>query len=73
MKIAVKEANETVYWLSICERSENYPASSSLKEMCEELIRIVSKITISSKGSIRGRLTLSLITFSAVFFKIRMV
>lgn len=31
MKIAVKEANETLYWLSICERSENYPASSSLK------------------------------------------
>jgi four helix bundle protein len=49
MKIAIKEANETLYWLFICERSENYPANSSLKQMVEELIRIISKIIISSK------------------------
>jgi four helix bundle protein len=24
LKIAIKEANETLYWLFICERSENY-------------------------------------------------
>src|SRR5258706_884062 len=41
MKIAIKEANETLYWLFICERSENYPANSSLKLMIEELIRII--------------------------------
>ncbi len=50
MKIAIKEANETLYWLFICERSENYPTNSSLKQMTEELIRIISKIIISSKG-----------------------
>lgn len=50
MKIAIKEANETLYWLFICERSENYPSDSSLKQMTEELIRIISKIIISSKG-----------------------
>jgi four helix bundle protein len=50
MKIAIKEANETLYWLFICERSENYPTNSSLKQMAEELIRIISKIIISSKG-----------------------
>lgn len=49
MKIAIKEANETLYWLFICERSENYPTNSSLKQMVEELIRIISKIIISSK------------------------
>ncbi|MBK8951439.1 MAG: four helix bundle protein, partial [Chitinophagaceae bacterium] len=43
MKIAIKEANETLYWLFICERSENYPVNSSLKQMVEELIRIISK------------------------------
>ena len=32
LKIAIKEANETLYWLFICERSENYPANSSLKK-----------------------------------------
>ncbi|MEO7923140.1 MAG: four helix bundle protein [Chitinophagaceae bacterium] len=49
MKIAIKEASETVFWLCICERSENYPADSSLKQLTEELIRIISSIIISSK------------------------
>ena len=54
MKVAIKEANETLYWLFICERSENYPVNSSLKLMIEELIRIISKIIISSKGGCGG-------------------
>ena len=54
MKIAVKEANETLYWLLVCERSENYPVNSSLKELAEELIRIISKIIISTKGKLTG-------------------
>ena len=49
MKLAIKEANETLYWLCICERSENYPVNSSLKTLVEEMIRIISKIIISSK------------------------
>jgi four helix bundle protein len=53
MKIAIKEANETIYWLTICERSESYPTNSSLKQLAEELIRIISKIIISSKGKFR--------------------
>lgn len=48
MKIAIKEANETLYWLILCERSDSYP-SSSLKKDVEELIRIISKIIISAK------------------------
>lgn len=50
MKIAVKEANETLYWLVLCERSESYPKNSSLKSLAEELIRIISKIILSSKS-----------------------
>jgi four helix bundle protein len=53
LKIAIKEANETIYWLTICERSESYPTNSSLKLLAEELIRIISKIIISSKGKFR--------------------
>src|SRR5258705_4304929 len=49
MKLAIKEANETLYWLCICERSENYPANSSLKTLVEEMIRIISTIIISSR------------------------
>ena len=52
MKIAIKEANETLYWLQICEKSGNYPSNSSLKQLAEELIRIISKIIISSKGKL---------------------
>ena len=50
MKIAIKEANETLYWLLICERSESYPVDKELKLKVEELIRIISKILLSSKG-----------------------
>ncbi|MBL7733339.1 MAG: four helix bundle protein [Chitinophagaceae bacterium] len=49
MKIALKEANETRYWLLVCERSETYPADSSLKDLVDELIRILSRIVISGK------------------------
>jgi four helix bundle protein len=49
MKIAIKEANETYYWLLICERSKSYPANANLKTLIEELIRIISKIILSSK------------------------
>ena len=51
MKLAVKEASETLYWLSLCERCGNYPVNSSLKKMVEEMIRIISKIIITCKGS----------------------
>lgn len=49
MKIAIKEANETFYWLSVCEGLETYPQNSSLKKMIEEIIRILSRIIYSSK------------------------
>ena len=44
---------ETLFWLLICERSSNYPESSSLKIMVEEIIRIISKIIITSQGGFR--------------------
>ncbi len=50
MKLAIKEASETLYWLCVYERSENYPKSSFLRSLVEELIRIISKIIISSRG-----------------------
>ena len=49
MKIAIKEANETLYWLILCERSESYPFDNNLRNVVQEMIRIVSKIIISSK------------------------
>ena len=49
MKLAAKEASETLYWLILCERSANYCFDASLRESADELIRILSKIISSAK------------------------
>jgi four helix bundle protein len=49
MKIAAKEADETKYWLILCERSQKYPFESSPKEKLQSLINILSKIISTSK------------------------
>jgi len=45
MKIALKEANETLYWLSVIERMESYPKYDELKGETEKLVRIISKLS----------------------------
>jgi four helix bundle protein len=49
MKIAAKEADETEYWLTLCELSRNYPKNEVLKSKAISLINILSKIISSSK------------------------
>lgn len=74
MKIAIKEANETLYWLVICERSESYPKNSSFKPLAEELIRIISKIILSSKGRlISGILPGSISALAFLVYKLRLM
>src|SRR5882724_11345018 len=36
MKIAIKEANETLYWLTLCERNKNYFSDDALKSEVEQ-------------------------------------
>lgn len=50
MKIAAKEADETQYWLTLCELSEGYPSAILLKEKLQSLINILSKIISTSKS-----------------------
>jgi four helix bundle protein len=50
MKIALKEAKETSYWLTLCEQSPSLHFDQKPKDQCEEVIRILSKIVISSKA-----------------------
>lgn len=50
MKIAAKEADETVYWLLICKDSDSYPTDLALIEKVNEILRILSKIISSSKS-----------------------
>jgi four helix bundle protein len=49
MKIAAKEADETYYWLMLCEYSKNYPSPGQLMEKLESINKILSKIISTSK------------------------
>jgi four helix bundle protein len=50
MKVAAKEASETMYWFILCERSEGYKFEPHLKTQLFEIIRILSKIISTSKS-----------------------
>ena len=52
IKIAAKEADETLYWLTLCEMSENYPSDELLKEKLLQIIKILSKIVSTSKSGL---------------------
>jgi len=50
LKISAKEADESLYWLKLCEASPSYPNPSNfLVEEIEVIIKILSKIISSSK------------------------
>ncbi len=51
MKIAAKEADETQYWLLLCEKSRHYiNPNVYLTETIERIIKILSKIISTSKS-----------------------
>jgi four helix bundle protein len=50
MKIAAKEADETEYWLLLCNQSENFPPCKELLEKCATIIKILAKIISSTKA-----------------------
>jgi four helix bundle protein len=49
IKIAAKEADETQYWLILCESSQNYPRPEGLSEKLVELNKILGRIISSAK------------------------
>ena len=49
MKIALKEVDETEYWLLLIDASENYPKEKSLIEKIHVIDKILTKIISSSK------------------------
>lgn len=49
LKIAAKEAEETEYWLLLCNFSEKYPDSSHLLKQLEIIIKILGNIISTSK------------------------
>lgn len=53
MKIALKEVDETQYWLDIMLHSENYPDTTLLKEKINSIEKVLTKIVSSSKTNIK--------------------
>lgn len=51
MKIAAKEADETGYWLQLCELSKSYPYDKNLKEKLQLIVNVISKIISTSKST----------------------
>jgi four helix bundle protein len=49
MKIAAKEADETEYWITLCNLAKNYPSNEILPEKIKTIIKVISKIISSSK------------------------
>jgi four helix bundle protein len=49
LKIAAKEAEETQYWLLLCNLSKSYPECSGILVKLEEIQKVLSKILSSAK------------------------
>jgi four helix bundle protein len=49
MKIASKEADETQYWLILCNYSTNYPDCKLLSDKLEEVQKVLNKILSTAK------------------------
>ena len=53
MKIALKEANETFYWLSLCEKMDDWAIPKEALNSIDEIIAILSRIIITSKKNLK--------------------
>ena len=49
LKIAAKEAEETRYWLLLCEEAVNYPYESNLLNDLGDILRLLNSIINSAK------------------------
>lgn len=49
MKIAHKEADETQYWIELCNAAKSYPTNKALEDKIFIIIKVLSKIIGSSK------------------------
>lgn len=49
MKISAKEADETQYWLMLCEFAKEYPDPNLLLQKLEEITKVLNKILATAK------------------------
>ncbi len=53
LKIASKEADESMYWLLLCDKSKNYPGTKPYIEKLESIIKVLSKIIGTTKNNLK--------------------
>ena len=53
LKIALKEADETEYWLFLCNSIDSYPNCQELINQLEPILKLLNKIIGSSKKNIK--------------------
>jgi four helix bundle protein len=51
LKVASKEAEETEYWLELCEFAATYPKPGKLLPQIESILKVLTKIISSSKSA----------------------
>jgi four helix bundle protein len=52
MKIAQKEANETLYWLLLCQKIDELETQQEMMDTLNEILAILSKIITTSKKNL---------------------
>ena len=52
IKIATKEADESEYWLMLCDQSGSYPNTDRLLKKLDVILKVLTKIIASSKSNI---------------------
>ena len=53
MKIAAKEAEESQYWLWLCEYAASYPNCHPLQSKVDEIQKVLGKILSTSKNKLQ--------------------
>lgn len=51
LKLVLKEADETEYWLFLCENIDNYPNPTGLIEKLNGIIKMLNKIISTTKSN----------------------
>lgn len=65
MKIAMKEAEETEYWLLLCKHSEKYPFDETMLINIKEILRLLNSIIYASNKNKKTKLISFLFTIFA--------
>ena len=54
MKIALKEAEESEYWLELCDFAKSYPKPGALLAKIESILKVLNKIISTSKAKAKS-------------------